>query len=180
MPNLPRNIGCATEGCDRATYCKGLCQRHYYKPRFTPNRVSCKRTVEENLSACSQRDYATGCLLWTGSVNAAGYGRYGAKKTAHRVSYATYNGPIVDGLLVCHRCDTPRCIEPTHLFLGTSAENTADCMIKGRHFVGKLTHNQVRAIRSDPRPRAQVAAEYGVSTTSIRRLCNGKSWRFVA
>jgi hypothetical protein len=142
--------------------------------------VSCKRSVAENLAACSERDHETGCLIWIGSLNENGYGRYGSREVAHRVAYTEAKGPIAPGLLVCHTCDTPACIEPDHLFLGTNSDNTADCLSKGRHAFGKLSHDDVRAIRTDPRPKTVIASAYGVSPTSIRRLRSGKSWRFVA
>lgn len=114
-------------------------------------------------------------------MNGDGYGQYGKKaQRAHRVAYVEAFGPIPDGLAVCHRCDNPPCIEPSHLFLGTSQENTADCLAKGRHAFGKLTHAQVREIRTDARPHAEVAREYRVSVTTVRRLRSGRSWRFVA
>src|SRR5262245_50376469 len=83
-----------------------------------------------------------GCWLWTAQVNNKGYGRfYYYPKTethrrswgiyAHRLSWMLANGEIPEGMNVLHRCDTPACVNPEHLFLGTQADNMHDCKIKG-------------------------------------------------
>ena len=75
------------------------------------------------------------CWIWTGKV----WGRYGylysrqhSEVSAHRVSYKIHHGPIPEGLWVLHRCDTPLCVNPDHLFTGTAMDNTHDMMAKGR------------------------------------------------
>lgn len=79
------------------------------------------------------------CWLWTGVIGAHGYGVFGGKKTrgrAHRLMWERVNGPIPDGLNVCHRCDNPPCVNPAHLFLGTVKDNAQDMMRKGRGACG--------------------------------------------
>jgi hypothetical protein len=76
-----------------------------------------------------------GCWLWNRALSAKGYGnvRYGNTIwRAHRLSFTLYKGEIPEGLLVCHTCDEPSCVNPEHLFLGTAADNTHDCILKGR------------------------------------------------
>lgn len=82
------------------------------------------------------------CWLWIGKTRHRGYGKFswrdetGALFTryAHRIAWFFEHGewPPVD-LVVCHRCDTPLCVRPAHLWLGSQSENIRDCVAKGRH-----------------------------------------------
>ena len=75
------------------------------------------------------------CWLWQGGIEKNGYGRIkikGRKVGVHRLSYELHQGPIVDGLFVLHRCDTPPCVNPEHLYLGTQKQNIRDCVSRER------------------------------------------------
>src|SRR6266566_1485071 len=90
------------------------------------------------------------CWIWTGSRDNYGYGLLTIQRrlyTASRVSYFIANGPIPNGMLVCHHCDNPPCVNPSHLFIGSHKRNIQDSLVKGRCAAIKLTENQVREIR---------------------------------
>lgn len=77
------------------------------------------------------------CWLWQGKPNDSGYGTLrtgdeGAPEYAHRYSWRLHKGPVPDGYCVLHRCDTPLCVNPEHLFLGTRGSNNADAKAKRR------------------------------------------------
>lgn len=98
-----------------------------------------KGTVAERFERRVDKSDPDGCWPWTGGRSSGGYGvvrKTGrladGSTTAHRMAWQLTYGPIPDGVEVCHRCDTPPCVRPDHLFLGTSRENAADMVAKGR------------------------------------------------
>lgn len=113
------------------------------------------------------------CWLWTGCANARGYGQTslnGKPCLAHRKAYSLHNERDPGELLVCHTCDTPRCCNPAHLFLGSNADNMADMASKGRARCSTLTAGQVEGmlarIANGERPSV-VCDEAGVHRSAI-------------
>ena len=110
-----------------------------------------------------------GCLLWQGSLTYGGYGRFDSRRTAHRVSWELANGAIPTGKLVLHRCDTPACVNPQHLFLGTPSDNAIDMMKKGRSCVGRA-HWNARLTEEKVEHMKKVYAAGGVSFVRLGRM----------
>lgn len=132
-------------------------------------------------------DCNSGCWLWTGAVSSYGYGRFcrsGTRHDAHRASYERSFGPILPGAVVRHKCDTPACINPAHLVVGSKADNTHDMLARGRYFKGNrrgglLSIEQVRAIyaaRLTGETASSLASTYGVRPLSIQKIWKGRSW----
>lgn len=129
----------------------------------------------------------SGCWLWNGPVS-GGYGCVGVgdgSYAAHRLMYLLHVGNIPRGLHVLHRCDTPACVNPAHLFLGTNLLNMQDRNAKGRVAKGeqngraKLTMKDVHAIRTDFRPLLVIANEYGVTRQQAGKIRRGLAWSAV-
>jgi HNH endonuclease len=120
------------------------------------------------------------CWKWKGAKLPKGYGKIndgtGRTISAHRVSWFLARGeyPVQH---VLHRCDNPACVNPSHLFLGTIADNNADMLAKGRKF-SKLTQRQVAEIRKRlPSATTQsLADEFGVSQSLISHIKHGRAW----
>ena len=137
-------------------------------------------------------DKSGDCWLWKSSKFKSGYGIFTINKKpfrAHRIAFELFKMPIPPGLHVLHKCDTPACVNPEHLFLGTHQDNMTDMCKKGRHVTNpakgsavngsKLTESQVAAIKKDTRLQREIAADYGVHQVLISRIKTGKAWRHV-
>lgn len=131
------------------------------------------------------------CWGWRGYADKDGYGTVkhaGRPLRAHRFSWEIHNGPIPEGLCVCHKCDNPGCVRPDHLFLGTSADNMHDRDAKGRcAFTGTrnphavLTAAIANAIRAKYTgaygQQASLAREYGVDYRTVSAIIGNKIWK---
>lgn len=123
-----------------------------------------------------------GCWEWTATTSGGGYGYYslnGKDHRAHILVYEMGHGPIPKGMLVCHTCDNPGCVRPSHLFIGTYKDNALDAHKKGRLYT-KLTMSQVKKIRADPRQLREIAVDYNVAFCTIGRIKNRETWKHVS
>lgn len=189
---------CTIEDCKERARGKGYCLLHYtrWKRHGDPLIVkqSCAVSVDAaaRINAKSAREGE--CIVYTaGNPQRGGYGQIhvdGRMRAAHRVAWELANGPIPEGMVVCHRCDNPPCIRLDHLFLGTMADNNRDRDEKGRdrpprgskNGNAKLTEYQVAEIKvhiGAGQSTYALAARYGVSQGVIWGIRAGRGWKHV-
>lgn len=112
------------------------------------------------------------CWMWTGNRYAKGYGQIrvsGKPKRAHRISYELFVGPIPDGMIVCHECDNPPCVNPDHLYIGTQSDNIRDSVRKGRHSGLRYGEHHSQA-RLSNQEIEDIRAKYKTGTVSQKFL----------
>ena len=134
------------------------------------------------------------CWIWTAARSPHGYGRVnvaGRSLQAHRVSWEMCKGEIPLGLHVLHHCDVRPCVNPSHLFLGTNADNIRDMHAKGRNRQprgeantnGKLTEDDVREIRriyaESEISASALGRKFGVCHPTVVNIVRGRGWRHV-
>lgn len=127
------------------------------------------------------------CWLWKGHPGTHGYPQMRVGRTGngpvwlvHRWAYQYFVGPIPAGMLVLHHCDVKMCSNPKHLYCGTAKDNARDTTARGRRAKpgtkrfaprhGKLSDDDVRAIRQDDRAMHAIAAQYRISESHVRHI----------
>lgn len=136
-----------------------------------------------------------GCWIWNGKKDRGGYGypRSGDGEKcvlAHRISYSFVNGPIPAGLHILHRCDVSACVRPSHLFVGTAADNKSDSAAKGRHAhlrgednghrkINDWIARRIRTEVGEGGAQRSVARRHGLSKSQVSRIVNGTAWAHV-
>lgn len=180
--------------------CK-VCKKDFTIPKPQLGRDFCgaacrgfsRRGTPENFwNRCSKSEQ--GCWEWIGSKNEDGYGtlRFVNKHWfAPRLAWTLTYGPILDGLLVCHKCDNPGCIRPDHLFLGTHQDNRDDMVRKGRGPTSekvrrpkKLNTDQVVQIlilgNTGNVRHADIAIQFGVTASVISKIIRKQLWKHIS
>lgn len=144
---------------------------------------------QEFIEARIERVAECGCWIWMRALGRHGYGNCGRGR-AHRVSWEAHRGPIPNGLHVLHDCDVKCCVNPDHLYLGTSSDNMRDVYRRGRkrpqtHSIGEknasalLTPDQVLEIRAAASPTRETAKRFGVSMSTIWDIRSRRRWRHI-
>lgn len=136
------------------------------------------------------------CWLWTGTTS-FGYGQFTVHqrhKLAHRVSYELVNGPIPKGKMICHKCNTPLCVNPKHLYAGTAKDNHDDMIVAGtsrnpplhigeNQHCAKLTESDVVSIRemyaSGKYTMKYLGKVFGTRDTNICAIVHRQNWKHV-
>ena len=164
-----------------------------------------KPTTEQRF--WSHVNKTSSCWLWTGSKRNKGYGAFVwadrgliVQGRAHRYSWELVHGKIPAGMCCLHRCDVPACVNPSHLWLGTKAENNRDMCAKGRHakapyscvrnhtqkyvtgsahHAAKITPEIARKIRADKKSLSysQLSKKYSLAIGNLWRIVNGVTWK---
>lgn len=131
------------------------------------------------------------CWLWT-STRTHAYGRLSGTLKAHRLSYEIAYGSIPEGAWVLHKCDTPLCVNPKHLYLGTPLDNMHDMHSRGRNaktkpnmqgdrnHAAKLTRDQVQEIilmQKAGVASSRIGKIFGIHHSTVRRVVTGASWK---
>lgn len=155
---------------------------------FKPSPLSAAEKIEHY----SMPEPNTGCWLWLGSD--AGDKEHRAKvwidgrsQYAARVSFRAYRGVFASHLKVLHRCDTPACVNPDHLFLGTMLDNAQDRDNKKRRTPLKgeqigtaiISAEQVKQIREATGTQKEIGARFGIDQTTVSLICSRKLWKHV-
>lgn len=190
---------CVLADCLGEVVSWGYCQKHYVRvkkygsPHAKKNDHS---TLEERFWRFVTKKSESECWEWEGQKLSNGYGRIslGAKKLgsdgAHRVSWRLANKQdIPKGMHIMHKCDNPKCVNPSHLELGTPKQNTQDMIRKGRKRTvaplgtenGKslLDAEKVLLIRSSNLNHAALGRQLGVSPNCIRGVRIGRTWAHI-
>jgi HNH endonuclease len=194
-----KNRFCEINGCDSKHYGKGYCQKHYSKYRKYGNPLESfqRQSIEERLFSKYAKN-ENGCWIFAGYKDKKGYGHIGIaaegsdkkRVRAHRLSYSLFVGEIPDGMMICHRCDTPSCINPDHLFVGTAQDNTDDMFSKNRWKGGfekgvrpavtKFTEQDIlrmKELYQSGVKQVDIAKEYRTSQGHISNIILGRAWK---
>lgn len=130
----------------------------------------------------------SGCWLWSGPLGGRmGYGRFyrrGQQYTAHKWAYERAHGPL-NGAFALHKCDTPCCVNPGHLFAGTARDNIHDCRSKGRlspargsrHVSAKLTEAAVIEAWFSTEKTPVIARRLGLPLRALEMVRRRQTWQ---
>lgn len=171
--------------------------------------VTFERLKAKFFASVDQCESEEKCWNWTGPKHTNGYARLAVGKSGgpnffvdsgHRFSWKLFQGEIPEGMQINHRCDNRRCVNPSHLFLGTQMDNMRDKIAKGRASCGEKHSlaTKIKTPRGSQNPTAklveadipqilelakagkfqrEIAAQFGVSKTAIGYILRGRNWK---
>ena len=179
--------------CWKPTTNPRFCSRHCAILAIRNNSGAARQPVEARF--WNRVDKTGDCWEWTGYKQARGYGEMsvdGKRVLAHRVSYKLEHGDIPDGVSVCHHCDNPSCVRPSHLFIGTQKDNMRDAANKGRmaghsnkgslHGKSKLVESdvcEIRRLHSLGITQTTLSKMWNVSPSHVCNIVNRVYWKHV-
>jgi len=167
-----------------AKFCSRTCANRWRRGRA-------EQPIEDRFWSKVDKHGGGECWIWKAAVSAGtGYGSFSlgavadARCGAHRFAYEITFGPVPQGLMVCHRCDNRKCVNPAHLFVGTAKDNSDDMFQKGRarrlHGESspghKLTEIAVREIRASCATHQEIAKKFGISAPLVSRIKRRLCW----
>jgi len=176
-------------------------QRAHLKRALRIRIEKLKETFTERFWSRVDKNGPNGCWIWKGELSESGYGRVkrlGEHLSCHRLTFGWMFGAPPKHLLVCHHCDTPACVRPDHLFLGTVQDNVDDCIKKNRrryhqgekiwmmgerNCKAKLTDSLVRMIRAKDfenySAKIFMSRELGISDKSLNNVIARRTWKHI-
>lgn len=165
----------------RPIYCSTACEKLGRRERAVARRASYFWTKVA-------RSDEKSCWPWLGYHDPQKYGRYG-RLLAHRISYLITHGDIPEGGVICHSCDNPICVNPSHLWLGSQSDNIADMDAKERRIVSplrgeknnmaKLTAQEALHIFNSGESGPALATRFGITKTAVYLIKRGRNWAHV-
>lgn len=149
--------------------------------------VEALRTASDRFHDSYKVGEADACWPWQRAAFRTGYGRFNVARTsvvASRAMYMLIHGAIPAEMEVCHSCDNRICVNPKHLWLGTSRDNAQDCIAKGRKVLAfgesnglaKLSPEAADSIRQSKTPHRVLARELGIDEARVRQIRKGDGW----
>ena len=178
---------CSCIKCDRPHYGLGYCQKHYRHFRDYGDPLATRAPglmTDRDYIAHSTEPQSNGCIYWTKSVGANGYGqvcRNGISTPAHRWMYARVKGPIPKGMDIRHTCDNRQCVNPEHLLVGTRADNNADTSKRDRNGNALLTNDDATEIRrrwKNGESQVSIGRDYNVSRHVIYSVVHYRTYKY--
>lgn len=124
-------------------------------------------------------EFGGDCWTWLGYTLPKDGRALFSGRSAARIAYRLLRGDVSEDLLVCHHCDNPKCVNPSHMFLGSQADNMRDCAKKGRIAAAKISPNDVEDMRwlaGLGVSAAKLSSEYGVTKALVSRALSGERW----